>query len=110
MGKPSFLGEFEQMILLAVVRLGDDAPGMAIREEIVSQAERRVSRGAMYTTLERLLAKGYVTWMLGDPTPERGGRAKRHFTVTSQGRDALRLSGRALFNLWTGQESILEER
>ncbi len=109
MSKPSFLGEFEQMILLAVLRLGNDAPGMAIREEIMSQAGRRVSRGAMYTTLERLLTKGYVTWTLGDPTPERGGRAKRHFAVTSQGRDALRLSGRALFNLWTGQESILED-
>ncbi len=109
MSKPSFLGEFEQMILLAVLRLGNDAPGMAIREEIVSQAQRRVSRGAMYTTLERLLTKGYVTWTLGDPTVERGGRAKRQFTVTPQGREALRLSGRALFNLWTGQESILEE-
>ena len=109
MSKPSFLGEFEQMILLAVLRLGNDAPGMAIREEIVSQAQRRVSRGAMYTTLERLLTKGYVTWTLGHPTVERGGRAKRQFTVTPQGREALCLSGRALFNLWTGQESILEE-
>ncbi len=109
MSKPSFLGEFEQMILLAVVRLGNDAPGILIREEIMSQAGRRVSRGAMYTTLERLLTKGHVTWTLGDPTPDRGGRAKRHFAVTFQGRDALRLSGRALFNLWAGQESILED-
>ena len=62
MNKQSFLGEFEQMILLAVVRLGNDAPGILIREEIMSQAQRRVSRGAMYTTLERLLTKGYVTW------------------------------------------------
>jgi PadR family transcriptional regulator, regulatory protein PadR len=109
MSKPSFLGEFEQMILLAVLRLRNDAPGILIREESMSQAGRRVSRGAMYTTLERLLAKGYVTWTLGDPTAERGGRAKRHFAVTYKGRDALRLSGRALFTLWTGQESILKE-
>jgi len=109
MSNGGYLGEFEQMILLAVLRLDDDAPGTAIRDELAAQAGRQVSRGAMYTTLERLITKGYVSWSLGDPTPRRGGRAKRHFAVTPEGRHALRVSGQALFNLWAGQEALLEE-
>ena len=109
MNKTSFLGEFEHMVLLAVLRLGDGAYGMAIRKELEERAGRAVSRSALYITLERLIRKGYLTPRMGDPSPERGGRAKRYFAVTAAGREALKTSGRALRNLWIGLESLLDE-
>ena len=86
---PPSLGEFEQVVMLAVLRLGDDAYGVPIRREIVSCTGRDASPGAIYTTLERLEDKGLVRSRFGDPTPERGGRAKRYFTLTVRGGQAL---------------------
>src|SRR5687768_18475241 len=79
------LGEFEQVVLLAILRLGDEAYGVTIRREITECTEREPSPGALYTTLDRLEEKGLVASKYGDPTPERGGRAKRSFTVTARG-------------------------
>jgi DNA-binding PadR family transcriptional regulator len=109
MNKTSFLGEFEQMVLLAILRLADGAYGMSIRRELGERAGRTVSRSALYITLERLVRKGYLTARMGDPSPERGGRAKRYFAITYAGREALKMSGRALRNLWVGYESLLDE-
>lgn len=109
MNKTTYLGEFEHMILLAILRLGEEAYGMAIREELEARAGREVTRSAAYITLERLVKKGYLTPRMGESTPQRGGRAKRYYEVTSAGREALRESGKALMNLWAGQESLLEE-
>src|SRR5436853_4420362 len=75
------LGEFEQVVLLAVLRLGEDAYAVSILDEIVRCTGRPVARGSVYITLDRLETKGYLRSGLGDPTPERGGRAKRYYTV-----------------------------
>jgi PadR family transcriptional regulator, regulatory protein PadR len=90
------LGEFELIVLLAVLQLGDAAYGVPIREEIVRRTGREVARGAVYVTLERLSRKGYLRSRLADPTPERGGRPKRYFEVTARGMRALRESLLAL--------------
>src|SRR4026208_2487579 len=79
------LGEFEQAVLLAIFRLAEGAYGVAIRREIAECTEREPAPGALYTTLDRLEEKGLVTSKYSDPTPERGGRAKRYFTVTARG-------------------------
>ncbi len=79
------LGEFEQVVLLAILRLGDAAYGVSIRDEITACTEREPSPGALYTTLDRLEEHGFVTSRFGDPTPQRGGRAKRFFEVTQKG-------------------------
>jgi PadR family transcriptional regulator, regulatory protein PadR len=79
------LGEFEYLLLAAAVRLGDEAYGAAIRQEIESTAKRSCSTGALYTTLDRLESKGLVKTWMGDATPERGGRAKRMVRVTVKG-------------------------
>ncbi len=109
MNKTSFLGEFEQMVLLAILRLADGAYGMSIRKELEERAGRTVSRSALYITVERLVRKGYLTARMGDPSPKRGGRAKRYFAITPAGREALKISGQALRNLWVGYESLLDE-
>ena len=70
------IGELEQMVLLAIVRLGPDAYGMAVLRELETRADRVVSRGALYLVLERMVQKGYLSTRLGEPTPGRGGRAK----------------------------------
>jgi DNA-binding PadR family transcriptional regulator len=79
------LGEFEQIVLLAILRLGDAAYAVTIRDEIASCTDREPTAGALYTTLDRLEEKGLVSVRIGDPTPQRGGRAKRYFTVTAKG-------------------------
>jgi PadR family transcriptional regulator PadR len=79
------LGEFEYLLLTAAVRLGDDAYGAAIRQEIEAATKRRCSIGALYTTLDRLEAKGFLKTWMGDATPQRGGRAKRMVRVTAKG-------------------------
>jgi DNA-binding PadR family transcriptional regulator len=79
------LGEFEQVVLLAILRLDDGAYGVSIRSEIAACTGRDPSPGALYTTLDRLETKGFVTSRTGDPTPQRGGRAKRYYTVTRDG-------------------------
>ena len=80
------LGEFEVLVLAALVRLGPEAYGVTIRNEIETRAGRDVTTGALYSTLSRLEAKGLVTSRIGEPTRERGGRAKRHYRIEPQGR------------------------
>jgi DNA-binding PadR family transcriptional regulator len=96
------LGEFEQVVLLAVLRLGPEAYGVTIRREIAACTERDPAPGALYTTLDRLEDKGLVTSRYGDPTPERGGRAKRYFTVTARGVRAVARAQRAYQRLLKG--------
>ena len=103
------IGELEQMVLLAIARLGPDAYGMAVLRELESRADRVVSRGALYLVLERMVQKGYLSTRLGEPTPGRGGRAKRFFELTEVGREALRICGRSLFALWEGMDFLLED-
>jgi DNA-binding PadR family transcriptional regulator len=79
------LGEFEQLVLFAVLRLGDEAYGVTVRDEIERRAGRPVSAGAVYTTLERLEARSFVSSWVGDPTPARGGRRKRFYAVEPAG-------------------------
>lgn len=83
------LGEFEQIVLLAILRLGDNAYGVTIGAEITACTSREPAPGALYTTLDRLEDKGLVTSRLGDPTPQRGGRAKRYFALNSKGLEAI---------------------
>ena len=83
------LGEFEQVVLLAILRLGDQAYGVTIAQEITKCTGREPAPGALYTTLDRLEDKGLVASRLGDPTPQRGGRAKRFFTVNARGLAAI---------------------
>jgi DNA-binding PadR family transcriptional regulator len=85
MPKPLPLGEFEQIVLLAILRLGDAAYGVSIRAEIAARAGREIAPGALYTTLDRMEDKGLIASRLGDPTPSRGGRAKRYIRVTPKG-------------------------
>ena len=99
---PSYLGEFEQIVLLAVLRLGDDAYGVPIRQEIEKRAGRRVTVGALYATLDRLEAKGFVHSWFADPTPQRGGRSKRYFKLTAAGERALTESKAMLDSMWRG--------
>jgi PadR family transcriptional regulator PadR len=83
------LGEFEQVVLLAILRLDDGAYGVSIRAEIAACTGREPAPGALYTTLDRLETKTMVASRVGDPTPERGGRAKRYYTVTRRGLEAV---------------------
>jgi len=94
------LGGFEQAVLLALVSLKDEAYGVSIRNELERQLGRSVSFGAVYTTLDRLLAKGLVNAHLGEPTSERGGRAKKFFTIDPRGLEALRHTRHATQALW----------
>ena len=102
MHRQSYLGEFELMVLLAAIRLGDDAYGVPIAREIEARSRRDVALGSVYAALDRLEEKGLVTSRLGDPTAVRGGRAKRFFVVTAQGLRDVRETPRALVNLWRG--------
>ena len=105
-----FPSEFEQMVLLAILRLGDHAYALAIIRELDGRAGRSVSRGALYKTLERMEGKGYLVWSTEDATPERGGHPRRLFTVTPEGVDVLRNSREALFKLWDGLDPVLGEK
>lgn len=89
------LGEFETLVLMAVLRLEEEAYGMRIHEVLENRAGRRCSYGALYTTLDRLEQKGYVSSSMGEPTAERGGRAKKYFKIDNLGRAALRQSVQA---------------
>ena len=89
MSDRDYLGEFEHIVLLALLRLDDRAYGVTVRREIEARIQRDVSIGAVYATLDRLQAKGYVKSFHGDPTPERGGRSKRFFRVTAKGMAAV---------------------
>lgn len=102
MDKEKFLGEFEQFLLLAILRLGDNAYGSTIRQLLADSINRDVTIGALYTTLERLEKKGLVESKMGEATAERGGRAKKYFKVSAQGQSALKRSKQALSNMWQG--------
>jgi len=93
------LGELEQLVLLAVVRLDNEAYAVAVRDEIHRQTAIDLGRSSVYVTLERLERKGYLSSEFGDPTPERGGKAKRFFAVTPAGRQALKAAGDAVRRL-----------
>ena len=100
-GAPS-LGEFEQVVLLAILRLGDKAYGVTIREEITACTDREPSPGALYVTLDRLEEKGLVRSRFGDPTPQRGGRAKRFFSVSAKGVESVAGAQRSYQRLLQG--------
>ncbi|MGH9322208.1 MAG: PadR family transcriptional regulator [Vicinamibacteria bacterium] len=100
----AFIGEFEQMVLAAVLRLGERGYGAVILAEIEAQTGRRVTSGALYVTLDRLERKRLIKTWLRDPTPERGGRPKRYVRVTRSGLEAMRDAREALLNLWRGIE------
>src|SRR5438067_1325736 len=96
------LTDFELMILLAILRLGEDAYGVPIAREIEETGKRKVLVAAIYAALDRLEGNGLVTSSYGDPTPERGGRAKRFFKVTAKGLKAVKDTQRAFTALWSG--------
>src|ERR1700691_4036912 len=101
-----YLGEFEHIIVLALLRLEDRAYGVTVRQEIEFRTHREVSIGAVYATLDRLETKGYVRSHRGDPTPERGGCSKRFFRVTAKGMTAVNRTQRALQTMTKGVERI----
>jgi PadR family transcriptional regulator, regulatory protein PadR len=108
--KPSVLGDFEQLILLGVLRLGPDAYGAAIRQEIHARSARDVSINAVYTTLERLESKGLLRSWTGDPTPQRGGRRRKFYALRPAGTAALQQAYRAFTAMADGLEGRLEAK
>jgi PadR family transcriptional regulator len=108
MAKDRLLGGFENLLLLVILRLDDRAYGAAIRRELLEQAGKDVAIGAIYTGLDRLQQKGFVRSWSGEPTPERGGRAKKFYRVTGEGTRALRETHRALNRLSRGLEGGLQ--
>ncbi len=100
MSDRSYLGEFELMLLLAVIHLGEDAYGVPISRELEKHRGKDVAVGSVYAALERLEAKGLIISMLGDPTPERGGKAKRFFRITKEGLRQVHETRRVLTRLW----------
>jgi DNA-binding PadR family transcriptional regulator len=110
MASTKYLGEFEQTILLAVLRVGEGAYGASIRREVEACTGRAVSHGAAYVTLDRLEEKGLLQSELGESAAGRGGRRKRLFRVTGSGVAALKASRGALEKLWSGVEELGEKR
>ena len=108
MKRGELLGSLEQIILLALMRLDGNAHGMIVRREIEKRTGRNISIGAVYATLERLEAKGYVSSFTGEPTPQRGGRAKRLFRVQSAGKRALQISEQTIRSLTADLEGRWE--
>ena len=102
------LGEFEQLVLLALMRQGNDAYGVPVCEDIAERTGRAVSLGAVYKTLERLEAKGLLSSRFGEPTAERGGRRKKHYRLLAAGHRALKQSLAGLRNMTEGLESDLK--
>lgn len=105
----TYLGEFELMVLLAVIRLGDSAYGVPISKELLDTTGRDVALGSVYAALDRLEKKGFVSSVLGEPTPARGGRAKRYFRVTSEGIRGAKMTKKALAALWHGVRQLRGE-
>lgn len=106
---PIYLGEFEYAVLLATLHLDQDAYAVPIRELIEERTGRPVARGALYTALDRLEDKGCLRSRMGEATEERGGKARRYFTVTPAGLKAIRATHEALASMTKGLESILEQ-
>ena len=103
------IGEFEQLVLLAILRLGDEAYGIPILEEIRTRTGRSVLRPAVYVALRRLEEKGLVRFRLADPSKRRGGRATKYYQLEAEGLHLLRESRRALFMMWEGLEPLVEQ-
>ena len=106
MGRRNYLGQFEFMTLVAMMRLEDDAYGVAIGREIESASGREVALASLYQTLSRLEANGLVESRRGEPTPERGGRAKTYFKITAKGSSEVRDTRRTLMKLWNGVAAL----
>ena len=106
MGEHTFLGEFELMVLLTILRLGEEVYGVPLARELSHLRGREVSAGSIYAALERLEAKGLIASNLGESTPERGGRAKRYFHVTEQGLRTMHQTRRVLNQLWKTLPSV----
>jgi len=102
------LGDLEHLVLLAILRLGPEAYGIPILDEVCARSGRDVSRATVYVALKRLEEKGLVTSKLGESTPERGGRAKRYFRLKASGLKALRDSREMFLGLWRDYESVLD--
>jgi DNA-binding PadR family transcriptional regulator len=103
------LGEFEQLILLTLMRLGREAYGASVHSEIETRGGREVSVSAVYTTLDRLESKGLVRSRVGEPTPQRGGKRKKHYEITAFGTRALRDSYELMKRMTKGIEGLLEK-
>ena len=103
------LGEFEQRVLLAILRCNGQPAALDVRRELERVLERDVSRGAFYTTLERLEAKGLLTWDTVGGKSARGGAPERRLTVTGQGLDDLRAARQSLLDMWAGLEAVLDK-
>jgi DNA-binding PadR family transcriptional regulator len=110
MTKKDFLGNFELMVILALIRLGDNAYGVPISEELEKRTGRDIAIASVYAALERLEGKGFVTSELGEPTAERGGRAKRYFRLTARGLKEVRETQRTLVKLWRGLPELEGEK
>jgi DNA-binding PadR family transcriptional regulator len=109
MTEPAYLGEFEQLLLLAVLRLDADAYGLDIARELEARAGRSVSRGALYTSLDRLEDKGLLRWKTAAGTSARNGLPRRLYAVTPAGVTALRASRATLRRMWRGVEHLLKD-
>ena len=107
MARKAELGELEQLVLLAALGLGDEAYAPAIARVLEERAERETSRGTLYAALDRLEARGMITWEPDEPTPDRGGAARRRFEVTEAGTEALARSRRILERLWEPVEELV---
>ena len=105
----SSLGEFELLVLLAVLRLGEEAYAVSIVDEIRERTGRDIHRAAVYVTLQRLEAKGLLSSRLGTPLPERGGKARRQVRIERKGMAAVREARAALQNMWAGLGGLLED-
>jgi len=109
MAKPPYLGEFEQQVLLVILRLGADAFGPEIARELEARAGRRVSRGALYTTFDRLEDKGLIRWRTVPGTEARDGLPRRLYTATAAGTAALRAARDVVRKLWAGIDARLKD-
>jgi DNA-binding PadR family transcriptional regulator len=105
MTRSSYLGAFEEIVLLALVQVGEGAYGMTVRREIEERSGRSVSIGAVYSTLDRLERKGYVSSRLADPDAVRRGRARRYFQIEQAGEEALHRSREVVSSMWEGLET-----
>lgn len=108
--KGDYLGAFEELVLLAVASLGQDAYGVTVQERVERDAERDISLGAVYASLDRLERKGFVTSWIGETGAFRGGRRKRHFIVTAEGRAELRAIRRVRDRMWRAVDAIAGRR
>ena len=101
------IGDLELLVMLALIRLGEDAYGVTIGREIEQKGKRTAALASVYSVLERLERRGWVRSELGEATPERGGRAKRHFRVTAQGLKEVRRARVSFINMWQGLPELL---